>query len=156
LLQYDGCSKAPGKNSLAYRVRTIYSPSPISSPYQSLFIAARSSRSVSAKSKNSAKAAENVRRPFAQAVLSEARKLADQYQVVLNCEGGHWYGRGLELSRVYGDGRSADAAVTDTRQALTVAVATLIEQGQRPPRPGRQAAGSRPRNFALTRRFQRS
>ncbi len=90
---------------------------------------------MSARSKRSAKASRKLRRPFAPAVLAKARTLAERYQVVLSCEEGHWYGRGLELSRVFGDGKTAEAAVTDTRQALTAAVATLVEQGQRPPAP---------------------
>lgn len=105
---------------------------------------------MSAKSKSSAKANRNPRRPFAPSVLAEARKVADGYQVVLNCEDGHWYGRGLELSYVFGDGKTVDAAVADTRQAMTVAVATMMENRERPPAPAKMGRRTEQVNVRLT------
>jgi len=105
---------------------------------------------MSIQPKSSAKATKTLRRPFTASVLSEARRLAEQYQVVLNCEEGHWYGRGLELSHVFGDGRSADEAVADTRKALTATVATLLEQDQRPPTPAMIGRRTEQVNVRLT------
>ena len=67
------------------------------------------------KSKTSAKAID---RPFPAELLRQAKKIADGYQVILHCEEGHWYGRGLELPHVFGDGQTVAACVADTRQAL--------------------------------------
>jgi predicted RNase H-like HicB family nuclease len=93
---------------------------------------------MSAKSKESAKALD---RPFSPSVLKEARKIADAYQVILNCEDKHWYGRGLEMPNVFGDGKTVIECVKDTREALCGAVALLLEQGQRPLAPSQ--AGTR-------------
>ncbi len=105
---------------------------------------------MSAKSKKSAKGSKYLRRPFAPAVLAEARKLVGQYQVVLSCEDGHWYGRGLELSNVLGDGKTADAAVVDTRKALVAVVATMIEEGERPPAPAQSGRRTEQVNVRLS------
>jgi predicted RNase H-like HicB family nuclease len=41
----------------------------------------------------------------------------------------------VELSNVYADGKTADECYQAVQEALTVAVATMIECGQRPPVP---------------------
>src|ERR1700676_2861539 len=87
---------------------------------------------MSGKSKRSSgKAALD--RPFAASVLDKARKLADQYQVIVWHEDGEWYGRGLELPHVYGDGRTPAQCIENTREAIIGMVATLLERGERPP-----------------------
>ena len=60
---------------------------------------------MSAKSKNTAKAID---RPFDPAILAKARKIAEQYQVIVAFEDGHWYGRGLELPGIHGDGKTVE------------------------------------------------
>jgi hypothetical protein len=77
-------------------------------------------------------------RPFAAAVLARAETIAGQYQVIVSCEQRHWYGRGLELPHVYGDGKTASRCVENTREALVSAVAYMLEEGQRPPTPARR------------------
>ncbi|HEY5313582.1 MAG TPA: hypothetical protein VIK18_13735 [Pirellulales bacterium] len=74
-------------------------------------------------------------------MLAKARKVAGRYQVIVHCDEGHWYGRGLELPQVFGDGTTVAACVEDTREALLGAVAFLLEQDARPPAPA--AAGRR-------------
>jgi predicted RNase H-like HicB family nuclease len=93
---------------------------------------------MSGKSKESARAID---RPFPADLLKEASRIAEEYQVILDCEQGRWYGRGLELPHVFGDGKSVNECVKDTREALSGAVALLLEQGKRPPAPSR--AGKR-------------
>ena len=102
---------------------------------------------MSGKSRKSAKAVE---RPFSAQVLKEARKIAVEYQVILHCEGGHWYGRGLEMPHVFGDGNTADRCIEDTQEALCGAVACMLEQGQRPPAPARQGTRTQQVNVRLT------
>jgi predicted RNase H-like HicB family nuclease len=47
--------------------------------------------------------------------------------VILWSEGGEWFGRGLELPGVMGDGPTPDQCVANVREALVAAVAHLIE-----------------------------
>ena len=102
---------------------------------------------MSAKSKKSAKAID---RPFPAAVMKEARKTAAKYQVILHREDGHWYGRGLELPHVFGDGKTADRCIADTQEALCGAVACMLEQGRMPPAPARQGTRTQQVNVRLT------
>ncbi len=74
--------------------------------------------------------------PFAPAVERRARELAEAYRLILEPDGkGGFVGRALELPTVFERGASADECVRNTRTALAVAVATLLELGQRPPAP---------------------
>lgn len=102
---------------------------------------------MSSKSKKPAKAVD---RPFAASVLAKARTLVDQYQVILTRESKHWYGRGLEMPHVFGDGTTVGACVEDTREALVGAVAYLLEQGERPPAPAATARRTEQVNVRLT------
>ena len=56
------------------------------------------------------KSAKAIDRPFSPDVLREARKIAEAYQVILHCEQGHWYGRGLELPRCSATARPSTSA----------------------------------------------
>ena len=102
---------------------------------------------MSFKSKESAKAID---RPFSPEVLKEARRIAEEYQVILDCREGHWYGRGLELPNVFGDGKTVNECVKDTREALCGAAALMLEQGQRPPSPSRAGRRTAQVNVRLT------
>ena len=102
---------------------------------------------MSGKSKEPAKAVD---RPFRADVLREAKKIAEQYQIILSCEEAHWYGRGLELSNVFGDGKTVNQCMEDTREALRGAVATMLEQGQEPPTPAREGTRTQQVNVRLT------
>lgn len=83
-------------------------------------------------------------------IPAQARALADQYQVILSHEEGHWYGRGLEMPFVFGDGRTPTACLTSTRGALTAAVAYLLESGQNPPPPAHEGKRTMQVNVRLT------
>jgi predicted RNase H-like HicB family nuclease len=102
---------------------------------------------MSGKSK---KSSVKIDRPFARKVLSEARKLAEEYQVIISCEDGHWYGRGLELPHVFGDGSTPAECIDQTRKALTAATAYLLEQNERPPTPAREGRRTHQVNVRLT------
>lgn len=86
-----------------------------------------------ARSKNSK--ADDPGRPFDADTLDAARKLSEQYQIILVQDGDTWFGRGLELPNVFGDGGTPDQCIAETRQAMTAAVATMLERDQRPPAP---------------------
>lgn len=77
----------------------------------------------------------NPRRPFARKVLERARQVAADYQVVLWHQDERWFGRGLEMAFVFGDGPTPQAALADAREALVTTVASMIEEGETPPAP---------------------
>ncbi len=100
-----------------------------------------------AKSKNSSKVID---RPFDAALLRRAASIASQYQIVLQFEDGEYYGRGLEMPYVMGDGKTPDRCVKATRESLTVAVATALEAGETPPAPASGGKRSEQVNVRLT------
>jgi hypothetical protein len=102
---------------------------------------------MSARSRDSLTSSD---RPFAAAVLEQAREVAERYQIVLAFEDGRWFGRGFEMPMVFGEGSSAGACARETRDALTAAAATMIEQGRAPPTPARQGVRSEQVNIRLT------
>ena len=75
------------------------------------------------------------RRPFARKVLERARQTAADYQIVLWHEDNRWFGRGLEMPFVFGDGRTPQGALADAREALVTTVASMTEEGEAPPAP---------------------
>ena len=79
-------------------------------------------------------------RPFDPTALAEAERLVAQYQVVLHCEDGQWYGRGLEMPKVFADGPTADDCIQATREAMRGVAAMLLEDGKSPPTPAREGA----------------
>lgn len=87
---------------------------------------------------------------FAPELWKAARKKAGEYQIVLTHEAGEWFGRGLELPHVLGDGATPDGCVAATREALTAAVAYLLERGRIPPTPASNGRRSQQVNVRLT------
>ena len=104
----------------------------------------------SVKSKRSISPSKAVDRPFDKALLAKARAIAERYKIIVEFEDGDWYGHGLEMSTVFGDGRTVQAAVADTREALVTAVACLLEKGHTPPAPAREGHRSVQVNVRLT------
>jgi predicted RNase H-like HicB family nuclease len=102
---------------------------------------------MSAKSKKSAKAID---RPFDTQIMKKAKNIAEQYQVILSFEDGRWYGRGLELPGIHGDGKTVDQCVKSTREAFAGWVAYLLEEEQRPPSPAREGTRTTQVNVRLT------
>lgn len=102
---------------------------------------------MSVKSRSLSKAVD---RPFDAAVLKQARAIAERYQIILQCEDGEYYGRGLEMPYVMNDGKTPDACVRATRESLSVAVATLLEAGDVPPAPASEGKRTEQVNVRLT------
>ncbi len=105
---------------------------------------------MSGKSKNSRGPDKAIDRPFDKAVLAKAKAIVQQYQIVLEFEGGEWYGHGLELPGAHGDGKTPRAAVDDTRAAMVAVVGYMLEENQRPPAPAREAQRTEQVNVRLT------
>jgi len=92
----------------------------------------------------------DLRAPFEPRVLEAAKRLAQAYDLILRYEDREWYGHALEYPEAMGDGKTVDACVRATRQALTVAVAAMLEAGQSPPPPAREGHRSAQVNVRLT------
>jgi len=102
---------------------------------------------MSAKSK---KPSRRIDRPFDPALFRRARKIADNYQIVIQSEDGEYYGRGLEMPFIMSDGKTPDECVRATRDALTAAVAYLLESGKTPPIAATENARNEQVNIRLT------
>jgi predicted RNase H-like HicB family nuclease len=102
---------------------------------------------MSARSRSSRASSE---RAPATDVVAEARRRVERYHIVLVFEDGVWFGRSLEMPMVFGEGASPGACVRNTREALAVAAATMIEDGRKPPHPATQGVRSEQVNVRLT------
>ena len=76
--------------------------------------------------------------------------MTPRYQVVLQMEEGEYFGHCLELPLVMGDGKTPDACVKSVRDALTVTLAYMLEQGQRLPVPASNQTRAAQVNIRLT------
>lgn len=91
-------------------------------------------------------------RPFDPAILARAREIARRYRIVLeNCDNECTYlGTSLEMPGVFADGETPDKCVEEVREALTFAVAHLIEMGETPPAPADEQVRNKQVNIRLT------
>ncbi len=88
----------------------------------------------SKKSNGSSVRSKRVDGPFDPGVLRRARAIVGDYRIILEPDEKLGYiGSSIELPTVFADGKSPDACVKATREALAVAVATMLETGKRPP-----------------------
>lgn len=81
---------------------------------------------------------KKLNKAFPEALLSTARKIADKYEIIVSSEDGEWFGKGLEMPAVFGDGKTPDECIKNTREALIAAVAHLLEQNEKIPAPASQ------------------
>jgi predicted RNase H-like HicB family nuclease len=84
------------------------------------------------------KKSKKLNRPFPPAVLSRAKKIADKYEIIISVEEGRYFGKGVEMPYVFGDGKTCEECINNTREALTSAVAHLIEKDEIVPAPAVQ------------------
>jgi len=79
---------------------------------------------------------EGLNRPFSRAILRKARKLVANYRITLErSENLGFIGSAVELPTVFADAKSPEKCYKAAQDALTVAVATMLERGQKPPQP---------------------
>jgi predicted RNase H-like HicB family nuclease len=93
---------------------------------------------------------KKLNKPFNRNVLVTAKKVAEKYGVILSFENGEWYGRGLEMPNVFGDGKTPDECVENTKNGLISAVAHLLEQGEVIPAPASERKRTEQVNIRLT------
>jgi predicted RNase H-like HicB family nuclease len=94
---------------------------------------------MSVKSRRSSRKSKTLApdRPFDPAIWRKAENIAKHYAIVVRAEPevGGYLGRGIEMPNVMSDGATEEACFASTREALTLAVATLLEERQVPPAP---------------------
>jgi predicted RNase H-like HicB family nuclease len=110
---------------------------------------------MSKKSRNSSKInkvrAETLTKPFDKSTLNKAKKIANSYSIVLNPSPRLGFiGTSIELPTVFTDSKTMEQCCKNTREALTITVATMIECGQRPPSPASEKRRNVQVNIRLT------
>ena len=93
---------------------------------------------------------KKLNKAFNKKFLAIAKKMAEKYEVIVSFEDGQWYGRGLEMPNVYGDGKTPDECINNTREALIASVAHLLERGDVIPAPASQGKRTEQVNIRLT------
>ncbi|PKL46725.1 MAG: hypothetical protein CVV39_06840 [Planctomycetes bacterium HGW-Planctomycetes-1] len=75
-------------------------------------------------------------KPFNVSTLHKAEKITSQYRIILEKnEKLGFIGSSVELPGVFADAKTPEKCFKATEQALTIAVATMLENGQIPPLP---------------------
>lgn len=100
----------------------------------------------SAKSRKSAKVSKL---PTAQHEAQAAR-LAEKYRITLWREDGEWWGRCVELPHCLGDGKSPEAAIECTKEAILASLSTDLADGIPAPLPAREGVRSEQVNVRLS------
>jgi predicted RNase H-like HicB family nuclease len=74
--------------------------------------------------------------PFRPAILQKAREIAHGYKLTIEKSDRLGYiGSSVELPTVFADGDTPQKCYEATQEALSVAVAAMLETGQTPPQP---------------------
>lgn len=94
---------------------------------------------MSTKSKKSVATKKRIKpaidRPFAAETWRQAKALANGYRLVLEEIDNSFFGSALELPGIFADAPTAGECVVALREALSAAVATMLEMGEVPPAP---------------------
>jgi len=89
--------------------------------------------------------------PFSAALIRKAREIARSYRIAIEkSESLGYIGTAIELPSVFADGRTPGECYDATQEALTVAVATMLDAGQRPPQPAAAMKRNTQVNVRLT------
>ena len=93
---------------------------------------------------------KELNRAFSKKILATAEKVAEKYEVILAFKDGRWYGKGIEMPTVFGEGKNPNECIADTREALVSAVAYLLEIGENAPTPATEGKRTEQVNVRLT------
>ena len=108
------------------------------------------SRSSKNSSKNEAKS-KRLKKPFKESIVRQANKLVADYRIILERHDRLGFiGCSVELPTVFADAKTPEQCYKATEEALMVAVATMIESGQRPPQPASARRRTEQVNVRLT------
>ena len=109
---------------------------------------------MSRNSKNSSRTEAKSKRldqPFKESILRKAKKTIADYRIILERnERLGFIGSSVELPTVFADAKTPEKCYRATQEALMVAVATMIECGQRPPQPASAKKRTEQVNVRLT------
>ena len=84
-------------------------------------------------------------------VLRKANNIAEEYCITIERNGRLGFiGSSVELPTVFADAKTSEQCYKATQEALMVAVATMIECGQRPPQPASAKKRNEQVNVRLT------
>ena len=93
---------------------------------------------------------KKLNREFDSGILAKAKKIVEKYEVIMSFEDGQWYGKGLEMPLVFGDGKTPDECIKNTKEALTATIAHLLEIGEAVPPPASEGKRTEQVNVRLT------
>jgi len=109
---------------------------------------------MSRNSKNSSKSeatSKTLDRPFNKSILRKAENIVADYRIILERDDRLGFiGSAVELPTVFADAKTPERCYRATQDALTVAVATMLECGQRPPQPASAKKRNEQVNVRLT------
>jgi predicted RNase H-like HicB family nuclease len=89
--------------------------------------------------------------PFDPSILRKAREIACDYRLTIEKSDRLGYiGSSIEMPTVFADGDTPDKCYKATQEALSVAVAAILEAGQTPPQPAGFMKRSTQVNIRLT------
>ena len=92
-------------------------------------------------------------RPFDPKVLKRAGEIAVQYRIILEPDDEVGFlGSSIEMPNVWADGKTPDACVRETREALTSVIATMLEKDEAPPLPTKEELRDQQVNVRVTSR----
>jgi len=108
------------------------------------------SRSSKNFSKSGAKS-KALNKPFKESIVRKAGKIVADYRIILERnERLGFIGSSVELPTVFVDAKTPEKCYKAVQNALMVAVATMIECGQRPPQPASAKRRTEQVNVRLT------
>jgi predicted RNase H-like HicB family nuclease len=108
------------------------------------------SKSSKNSSKNGAKS-KAINKPFKESIVRKAKKIVADYRIILERnERLGFMGSSVEIPTVFTDAKTPEQCYKATQDALMVAVATMIECGQRPPQPASMGLRTEQVNVRLT------
>lgn len=109
---------------------------------------------MSRSSKNSSKSgakSKALSKPFKESIVRKAKKIVADYRIILERnERLGFIGNSVEIPTVFVDAKTPEKCYKAVQEALMVAVATMIECGQRPPQPASMGLRTEQVNVRLT------
>jgi len=93
----------------------------------------------------------DLKKTLKESVLRKAKRISDEYCITIEKNDRLGYiGSAVELPTVFADARTPEDCYKATEEALMIAVATMIECGQRPPQPASAKKRNEQINVRLT------
>ena len=94
---------------------------------------------------------ETLNKPFDTKTLNKAEDIARNYSIIISQKPSLGFmGSSVEMPTVFADAKTPEDCYKATQEALMVAVATMLECGQRPPQPASAGIRTEQVNVRLT------